>query len=139
MKIFSFLIALIPLSALAAPVHVDVQGISSSKGQIVLRVWGSSESYLKDPIVTQVVAAKNASDGELRLTINEPLPAECAINVYHDINANGVLDTNWFGIPKEPTGMSNNPKGNFGPPSYQDAKITLSEQEMVFRIKIEEI
>ncbi|WP_163130373.1 DUF2141 domain-containing protein [Agarivorans sp. Alg241-V36] len=139
MKIFSFLIALLPLSALAAPVHVDVQGISSKKGQIVLRVWDSSESYLKESIFTQALPAKSASDGELRLTISEPLPAECAINVYHDINANGVLDTNWFGIPKEPTGMSNNPKGSFGPPSYQDAKIKLSGQEQVFRIKIEEI
>jgi uncharacterized protein (DUF2141 family) len=139
MKILSCLLVLLPWYAFAAPVHVDVQGISSKKGQIVLRVWDSSESYLKEPVFTQTIPANLATNGELRLSINEPLPAEFAINVYHDINANGALDTNWFGIPKEPTGMSNNPKGNFGPPSYQDAKIKLSGKEQVFRIKIEEI
>lgn len=139
MKILICLLVLLPWYAFAAPVHVDVQGISSSQGQIVLRVWDSSESYLKLPIFSKTVPVKNVANGELRISVSEPLPAECAINVYHDKNANGVLDTNWFGIPKEPTGMSNNPKGKFGPPSYQDAKIKLSGQEQVIRIKIEEI
>ncbi len=139
MKNWAYLIATLPCYVFAADVHIDVVGVSSAEGQIVLRAWDSSESYLKQPIFSKTVPVKNVANGELRISVSEPLPAECAINVYHDKNANGVLDTNWFGIPKEPTGMSNNPKGTFGPPSYQDAKIKLSGQEQVIRIKIEEI
>ena len=45
---------------------------------------------------------------------------------FYDKNGNGKLDTNFLGIPKEPTAMSNNAKGSFGPPKFKDAKFTLT-------------
>ena len=49
------------------------------------------------------------------------LPAgQYAVTVYLDANGNGKLDKGFLGIPKEPVGASNNPKGRMGPPSYKD-------------------
>ena len=38
---------------------------------------------------------------------------------------NEKLDTNFFGIPKEQFGFSNNAKGRFGPPSFESASFEL--------------
>ena len=48
-----------------------------------------------------------------------------AIGLYVDSNKNEKLDTNFFGIPKEQFGFSNNAKGRFGPPSFESASFEL--------------
>ena len=58
-----------------------------------------------------------------------------AISVFHDKNDNKKMDTNFVGIPKEPTGMSNGAKAFFGPPKYKDAKFMV-EANVVMPIKV---
>ncbi len=48
-----------------------------------------------------------------------------AVSIYHDENANNELDTNFLGIPKEPYAFSNNARGSFGPPSFEDCQFVL--------------
>ena len=36
-----------------------------------------------------------------------------------------------FGIPSEDYGFSNNAKGTFGPPKYDDAKFNLIENKVI--------
>ena len=59
-----------------------------------------------------------------------------AVSVYHDENSNGELDANFIGIPSEPYGFSNNAKGMFGPPSYEDClfKIESKVQEITINL-----
>lgn len=55
------------------------------------------------------------------------LPAgEYAFSIFQDVNDNGVLDTNLFGIPREPWGFSNNARGRFGPPDFEAARFMVS-------------
>ena len=46
----------------------------------------------------------------------------------HDENGNGELDANFVGIPREPWAFSNNARGNFGPPTWEDTKFELNGQ-----------
>ena len=39
--------------------------------------------------------------------------------IYHDRNANGDFDKTGLGLPAEPWGLSNNPRGLFGPPHVE--------------------
>ena len=48
------------------------------------------------------------------------------MQVYHDRNANGKLDTNWLGIPKEPYGFSNGARGILVWPDWDEVKFTTS-------------
>ena len=48
-----------------------------------------------------------------------------AIGIFVDKNYNNKMDRNLFGVPKEQFGFSNNAKGNFGPPSFEDASFTV--------------
>jgi len=59
-----------------------------------------------------------------------------AVKLYHDENANGMLDQNFVGFPKEPYGVSNNAKSQMGPPKYDHAKFTI-EGPKIMDIKVD--
>ena len=58
-----------------------------------------------------------------------------AIAAYHDSNANGVLDRNAIGIPSERYGFSNNARGVTGPPTFEEAMIELSGEQIDISIR----
>ena len=59
-----------------------------------------------------------------------------AVGVLHDENANGMLDKNFIGMPKEGTGASNDALGKMGPPSFQDAKFVVNAETVIIQIHI---
>ncbi|MBF0366890.1 MAG: DUF2141 domain-containing protein, partial [Oligoflexia bacterium] len=54
---------------------------------------------------------------------------EYAVLIIHDENNNDRVDTNFFGIPKEGVGTSNNPVTRFRPPSFNQSKFELKDEE----------
>lgn len=130
---------LYPLSCFAGDVHVDIAGVEPGVGQVVVSVWDSEENYLNTAFLTKSVRVEILQGGKLRVTFSEALPQQCAINVFYDKNSNGELDTNWMGIPSEPVGITNNVKGRFGPPEYEEGKVTITGDKQVFVIQVEEL
>lgn len=126
-------------AAQADGVHVDISGVEAGIGQVVVSVWDSEENYLNKAYLTVTVPVKKLTKGVFRVTFNEDLPLVCVINVFYDINSNGELDTSWIGIPEEPVGITNNIRGNFGPPDYEKAKVHITGHERVFKIHVEDI
>lgn len=63
-------------------------------------------------------------------------PGIYAVKVFHDVNDNGLLDTNWIGIPKEPYGFSNDAMGTFGPPSFVQASFKVGAGTSALRIRM---
>jgi len=75
--------------------------------------------WLKAPLAK--AAAK--ADGPTALCVFENIPPGVyGVSAFHDKNDNGKLDTNLLSIPSEDYGASNNARGSFGPPSFEDAK-----------------
>jgi uncharacterized protein (DUF2141 family) len=50
-----------------------------------------------------------------------------AVALFHDKNGNGELDKNFFGIPTEDYGFSNNPRVLFSAPDFDECKFELFE------------
>lgn len=48
-------------------------------------------------------------------------PGRYAIKVFHDVDGDGRMNTNAFGIPTEPYAASNNAPATMGPPAWADA------------------
>lgn len=61
---------------------------------------------------------------------------EYAITVHHDENNDMKVNKNFFGIPKEGLGCTNDAKGNFGPPSYEQAKVNFRIKNQTYIINI---
>ena len=91
-------------------------------GELVFQIYDAADAFgdLRDPAREVRMPAKGAGDYRLRGLD----PGEIAVLVYHDENANGVLDKNFIGIPREALAISNNyqPKG---PPSFARASFDL--------------
>ena len=57
----------------------------------------------------------------------ENLPAgDYAVKAFHDVNGDGQMNTNPFGMPIEPYAFSNNAVGNMGPARWDRASFAVS-------------
>lgn len=59
-----------------------------------------------------------------------------AVVAYHDIDANRKLNKKWNMMPKEPFGLSMNPKLKFGFPKFKDSAFTTDASGADIEIKL---
>ena len=118
-------------SAFAATVIVEVRNIET-KGEMHLAIYDDADVFENDN-GEKGGAAKGIIDGVIEevgtgtATYTFELPnGTYAIGIFVDANYNNEMDRNFFGIPKEQYGFSNDAKGSFGPPSFKDASFTVS-------------
>ena len=109
-------------TAQAGTLTLDVAGVAAGRGPLVVAVYDNGKDFLSKPLRTLKAAATGAAT---QVTLPDVKPGEYAVAVYQDLNDNGKMDKNLFGIPTEPTGMSNNAPSNFGPPKYDAARFTM--------------
>lgn len=113
--------------------YVEVSGIKTVEGTIRVGLFKTEEDFLKNAFQGEVVQVA----GDTALVVFKNLPAgNYAVSVIHDENANGKLDSNFFGIPNEGVGFSNNATGTFGPPSFDKAMIVWKEKDMTVSIRL---
>jgi uncharacterized protein (DUF2141 family) len=62
-----------------------------------------------------------ASGATVTTTLPAPKPGRYGIKMFHDLNGDGVMETNIVGIPTEPFGFSNNAPVRMGPPAFAEA------------------
>jgi uncharacterized protein (DUF2141 family) len=63
-------------------------------------------------------------------------PGDYAVSVFHDENANGTLDRNFIGMPKEGVGASNDAAGKLGPPRFEDARFSYKGGQQTLTIHL---
>ncbi len=119
--------------AQAGELTVDVSGIGSAKGDVLVAVFDQKGQWLRQAKVSQKTPAQK---GNVSVVFADLPEGEYAVSAVHDVNANGQLDSNAIGIPNEPYGFSNDAAGRFGPPSYDDAKISIDQNKKSIIIKL---
>lgn len=117
-------------SALADNLNVTVHNIEKA-GEMHLAIYESPEVFENDTgekggaadgIIDGIIEKVEAGSASYSFDIPE---GTYAIGIFVDVNDNNKMDKNFLGIPKEQYGFSNNAKGTFGPPSFDDASFTL--------------
>ena len=120
-------------------VAVQIAGISGNEGQIVVSVYDNKKDWLKRPVMQEVVSGDEvAEDGTMTVELSMPT-GEYAVHVYHDRDANGKMKANFIGIPREPTGVSNDAKGKMGPPKFKDAAFAVADDPVELPINMVQI
>ena len=134
------ILVLLQAPALAdTEVTVEINGVEQHKGSMVVRLYDSKKSWLKDA-AHETSLELDGSDTNPVVTIPMTVPpGDYAVHVYHDLDANGKMKTNWIGIPKEPTGVSNDAKGKMGPPKFKDAVLSVGAEPMTIPINLTKI
>jgi uncharacterized protein (DUF2141 family) len=103
----------------ASTLALSLTDIAEPKGRIMLAVYASQADYDGDKPVRGMaidVAGASASTQIAGLA-----PGRYAIKLFHDVNGNGKMDTNPFGMPVEPYAFSNSAKGHMGPAKWDAA------------------
>lgn len=135
--VLSFATALAGDPASTGVLTVVVEGCKTDEGTVEIALVDSEESYRGARARATRSATVGVSKGRAEWRF-EGLPfGEYAIQVFHDENGNGRLDSNFLGIPKEPYGFSNNARGRLGPPRYDRIKFEFraGRQEVVIRVR----
>ena len=119
--------------AQAAELTVEVTGLKNAKGKVMVAVFNKAEDFLKQPFRATAVDARS---DKVTLRISDLPAGDYALSVYQDENGNGNLDSNPIGMPVEPYGFSNDAAGNYGPPSFAQALVQVSEAGKLITIKL---
>jgi len=109
---------------------VRINGLSSDTGKVILALVNSVEEYKarkggRDPYLSATLSIK---EGRAFYRFKNIPYGEYAIKAFHDENANGELDTNFIGIPREAYGFSNNVR-SLGMPDYEKVKFDFSTEQ----------
>ena len=117
----SALLWALPARAEGAKLTLTVTDIANHKGNLMIAVHDEA-GYDGQPVTATM---KPVSGDTASATFEDLAPGQYAIKLFHDVDGDGEMDTNPFGLPTEPYGFSNNAKGQFGPAKWADAKFEV--------------
>ncbi len=105
---------------------IVITNLRNNKGHVLVSLYNGAEGYPDKP-------EKAIRKGRLIVKDNSAwvkftgLPAgKYAVAILHDENDDQKMNTNFFGLPKEGYGFSNNVMGTFGPPSFTKASFSIN-------------
>jgi uncharacterized protein (DUF2141 family) len=117
-------------------IHVEISGLRNDKGQMLCALFSSAVAYPKKAdkaaarLTARIVQRKAVCD------FTGVAPGTYAVSVVHDENANGKLDTNFIGMPREGVGASNDAKGHMGPPEFSAAAFQYAGGRLDLKIHV---
>ncbi|KSB89375.1 hypothetical protein AS593_13935 [Caulobacter vibrioides] len=101
-------------------------GLKAHTGALQVAVYDNAQAWKGGKAVTSVTVPATEAEPSIRLDL--PV-GTYALRVFHDVDGDGRLGTNPFGLPVEPYGFSNDAKVNMGPPSFEAAAFTVAPGE----------
>ena len=117
-------------------IHVEISGLRSDKGQVLCALFSSAEAFPKKADKAVVRLTAKIAEHQATCDFTGVAPGTYAVSVVHDENANGKLDTNFIGMPREGVGASNDTKGHMGPPKFSAASFPYSAGRLDLKIHV---
>lgn len=103
----------------------------------MLAVFDEGEYFPNKPEKAIFKEEYKISDKNMEIEIPNLKQGVYAISVYHDENLNSKFDMTWYFSPEEGYGTSNDAKGSFGPPKFDDAKFEFKKEKQKIVINLE--
>lgn len=114
---------------------VIITNFENDDGFLMIALNNSKDSFLSDEVPFRSFKVKIID--KIAECSFENIPfGEYGINSFHDENDNNKLDKNIMGIPTESYGFSNNGRGMFGPPDYDDVKFAVNKEQITIQFKV---
>ena len=147
---FGLVLLLLASPLAAAELRIVVNGVGAASGTMMIGLYDTRQSFdnaialadkeglMNDPSrVAGVALRATAQRGSSASVVFSNLPpGRYAVILFHDENGNGHLDKNFWGVPVEPYGFSNDAQGLLGPPSFAEAAFTLDNRERTLPISL---
>lgn len=116
---------------------IRIENLESNKGHVLVSLFHSKEGFPDKPQKAVLKASITIKDNKAWVVFTGLKTGSYAAAILHDENDDLKMNTNFFGIPTEGYGFSNNVMGMFGPPSFSKASFVLSAaaNEITIRAK----
>ncbi len=126
-SLFALIFMTTAFSASAGNIRLRIQGIKQIKGKAVVSLFNNEKVFLKEgKACRQQILPVNGS--EMEIIFNDLPAGDYAVALYQDANSDGKCNLNFFGVPKEGYGFSNNYHPRICAPSFSDTKFRLDDQ-----------
>ena len=107
-------------------IRLSVTGLRNNDGHVLVCLFREGEGF-PDEVEKAFRREKMSISQKTSGILFKDVPGgNYAIAILHDENDDQKMNKNFFGLPKEGYGFSNNVMGTFGPPSYSRAKFAHS-------------
>ena len=93
--------------------------LKSTQGKVMIAVYDSAQGWASGKPFR--VAMASAADAPPAAKIVALPPGTYAVRAFQDVDDNGKMGVNPFGLPVEPYGFSRDAQPNMGPPSFDAA------------------
>ncbi len=120
----------------AATLTVRFEGITIPLGQIMMSVFDSEAAYDAGGKPVRGAMAKVEGD-HATVVLNGLAPGRYAIKSFHDVNGDGNMASNPFGMPIEPYAFSNNAKPQGSAPGWAATVFDVAAGETSISIIIQ--
>ena len=130
MKTFAAALAALTLTAAAPALAADPSSLTltfdtgASTGAVMVALYDSQAAWSDGAPVRS--ARIDVAAGQRTATFDDLPDGDYGMKAYHDVNGDGTMNTNPFGMPVEPYAFSNNAVGNMGPARWGQARVTVS-------------
>ncbi len=132
-RVLAAAICLAAGTAHAATVIVTITGVRNDHGHVLVALCRKAD-FLKPQCSLR--GATNAATGSVQVRFADVPAGTYAAQTYHDENDNKILDRNFFGLPKEGLGFSNDAPMHFGPPAFDAAAFQVDAGEKLISISL---
>jgi len=132
-----FILGVFPLVLSQEKCILEIKGIPSIQGNLMIGMFNEATSFGEQGKQAKELVVKVTSTSQL-VDVSSLVKgnAKVALAVYHDANENEKMDKNWLGVPTEYYGFSNDARGTFGPPSFEEAQLVISPNSNYWRIEL---
>lgn len=113
------------LIANTTTLEITFTNIAPATGQIMLALFDSEDAYGRGGKPVRAIALQ-VTGTTATATIENLLHGRYGFKIVHDVNGDGAMNTNPFGMPIEPFAFSNNAVGNMGPATWEAAAFDIA-------------
>ena len=124
------LVATPALAQTAGCAQIEVQNVRPEQGMLMVAAFADAASYNKEPVAALQMKAAGATMTFSLCGLNG---SAVALRLYQDLNGNGKLDANLFGIPSEPWGASGKPPA-MSAPTWDTTSVPLDGTTIVVKL-----
>ncbi|WP_046007127.1 DUF2141 domain-containing protein [Pseudoalteromonas rubra] len=118
------ILAALSTSAMAQDLTITFTGLAHQSGTLKLVAYDSPAGFIQHQAWR--VAQQQVSNANPELTLRGIEPGQYSFMVYQDLNNDGRLNRNRFGMPLEPYGFSNNARPA-GAPQFGQLAVHIAQ------------
>ncbi len=119
----------------AGDLIIKVSGLAAPYGGVGCSLFSKEDGFPMDNSKAKSEWIRTTGES-VTCRFTDVAPGKYAVAVAHDANENRKIDTNFFGIPTEQWGVSNNVRPTMRAPKFDEAVFTVPENSPAFSIDV---